>query len=120
MQYQTEQLNALFKQGFRNEQRLRLAHRAGCYSCKEIFPTSEIVGWYDDEPCRTAECPRCHVDSVVPESPEFILTPELMKQMQAKFFPSEALLEDFDFGSFGSVEEIRNELRRLGVKIMVI
>ena len=120
MQYQTEQLNALFKQGFRNEQRIKLAHRAGCYGCKEIFPTSEIVGWYDDEPCRTAECPRCHLDSVVPESPEFILTPELMKQMQAKFCPSNALLEDFDFDSFGSVEEIRNELRRLGLKIMVI
>ena len=120
MQYQTEQLNALFKQGFRNEQRLRLAHRAGCYGCKGIFLTSEIVNWCDKEPFRTAECPRCHLDSVVPESSEFVLTPELMKQMQAKFCPTEALLEDFDFGSFESVEEIRNELRRLGLKIMVI
>ena len=120
MEYQTEQLNALFKQGFANEPYIRLAQKAGCYSCKEIFPTSEIVGWYDDAPCRTAECPRCQMDSVAPESPEFVLTPELMKQMQAKFCPTEALLEDFDFGSFESVEEIRNELRRLGLKIMVI
>ena len=120
MEYQTEQLNALFKQGYGNEPRLRLAHKAACYGCTEIFPTSEIVGWYDDEPYRTAECPRCHLDSVVPESPEFILTPELMKQMQAKFCPGMALLQDFDFGSFGSVEEIRNELRRLGFTVMVI
>ena len=120
MEYQREQLNALFEQGFGNEQRLRLAHRAGCYGCKGIFLTSEIANWYDDKPCRTAECPRCQMDSVVPESPEFVLTPELMQQMQAEFCPSAALLEDFDSGSFGSVEEIRNELRRLGFTVTVI
>ena len=86
MQYQTEQLNALFKQGFANEPYIRLAQKAGCYSCLKIFPTSEIVHWYDDEPCRTAACPFCTFDSVVPDSPELRLTPELMKQMEVNCF----------------------------------
>lgn len=120
MQYQSHQLDSLFKQSFGNEQRLSLAYRAGCYGCTEIFATSDIVSWLEDQPIRTARCPRCGLDSVVAESREFALTPELIKQMQTAYCPSQAAWQDIDVDSFGSIEEIRAELGRRGVKVMVV
>lgn len=120
MQYQTHELDSLVKQAFGNEQRIRLAHRAGCYHCAKIFPTSEIVDWCDDKPHRTAVCPHCLMDSVIAEPPDFALTPELMQQMRARYFASDVLLESIDLDSFGSIEEIRAELVRLGFKIKVV
>lgn len=43
----------------------------GCYSCLETFDPKEITGWTDKK--ETALCPKCGIDSVVPETDKVLL-----------------------------------------------
>ncbi len=52
---------------------------SGCYACKRIFSSPMIREWCDDG--RTACCPYCHVDAVVPESGDLEITPEWLTTM---------------------------------------
>lgn len=47
-----------------NRPALEKAYHCGCCFCFEIFEPSEIREWTDAND--TAICPRCHIDSVVP------------------------------------------------------
>ncbi|MGB1200755.1 MAG: hypothetical protein ACPG5R_04265 [Cognaticolwellia aestuarii] len=55
----------------------------GCISCKTVFPVSEIKHWmkeaYVEE--RTAWCPYCNVDTVVPELEGVTLTKEVLQEI---------------------------------------
>jgi len=54
---------------------------SGCFSCKRIFASNMIREWCDDG--KTALCPYCLVDSVVPEqrAKGFRITPEYLRAM---------------------------------------
>lgn len=69
---------------FKNHSDIEAAKQCGCFYCLNIFPSNEIREWVDDH--QTALCPRCSVDSVVPESPEVTLTPELLKEVHEDRF----------------------------------
>lgn len=43
----------------------------GCYHCLETFEAIEVVDWTDQD--RTALCPRCNIDSVLPVSDKELL-----------------------------------------------
>ena len=64
----------------------------GCFHCLEFFPPSEITEWLDEsEDCprgagKTAVCPKCGIDSVLPESPLYKLTEDLLKAMNKEYF----------------------------------
>jgi hypothetical protein len=90
-------LEALHRQCSDHRQAIEGADRCGCFYCERTFASSEIDVWVDHD--RTALCPHCGIDSVVPESPRFSLTAELLQDMHAYWFkrsvelPSSALLQ---------------------------
>jgi hypothetical protein len=57
------------------------SEQCGCYSCKRIFASNLIREWCDDG--KTALCPYCSVDAVVPELKRrgFVVTPEYLRAM---------------------------------------
>lgn len=40
---------------------------AGCYYCLSCFPVEHIKKWINDRNGKTACCPHCNVDTVLPE-----------------------------------------------------
>lgn len=62
----------------------------GCFFCIHVFEPTEIESWTDDG--RTAHCPRCEIDSVLPDS-QVEITEELLVQMCEKYFIGEPSVE---------------------------
>ncbi len=73
---------------FMNEELIKQVKRCGCFYCLKMFNSSEIENWVKDGDTRTALCPYCCVDSVLPESNDgtYELNEELLKKMYKKFF----------------------------------
>lgn len=63
----------------------------GCFGCGKIFPATEISEWIDEPedcprgPGRTALCPHCDIDTVLPESSLYEITPELLAAMNKEW-----------------------------------
>ncbi len=64
----------------------------GCFYCLSIFPPNEIVEWITEPkdcprgPGETAICPKCGIDSVLPDTIEYDLTKGLLAAMKQQFF----------------------------------
>ena len=64
----------------------------GCFCCSTIFKSEKIEEWIDEpDDCprgkgKTAVCPNCGIDSVLPESKDYELTIEFIKDMNKEFF----------------------------------
>ncbi|WPP52417.1 hypothetical protein [Catalinimonas niigatensis] len=48
-----------------NQQDLMKSDKAGCYYCRKIYPASEVKEFLEEE--ATALCPKCGIDSVLPD-----------------------------------------------------
>ena len=78
------------EQELRELHRLSSGHRdrilgsqpCGCFCCRSVFPPERIVEWVDEG--RTALCPKCGIDAVLPESVG--LTDQLLREMSAYWF----------------------------------
>ena len=85
-------LEKIHKNCFKNEDTIRESRLVGCFSCITIFPPSEIEVWIDEsentlhDEKRTATCPKCCVDSLLPESDDYIITKKLLKKMNKYWF----------------------------------
>ena len=74
---------------------LEASHNAGCYYCCTIFSASEIKEWVRSyrkkgEVLDCALCPRCGIDSVLPDI-KVILSVELLKEMYMYWFDSDGI-----------------------------
>lgn len=49
-----------------NERNLADSTKCGCFSCHKIYKPEEITNWVYDKKGRTAICPYCGIDSVLP------------------------------------------------------
>jgi hypothetical protein len=58
----------------------------GCFHCLATFEPSEIRRWLESEDA--ALCPRCGIDSVLPDTAGFPISPEFLAQMQFHWFES--------------------------------
>ena len=64
----------------------------GCFYCLEIFPMQEIDDWNEEDPAcprgpgKTVLCPRCGIDSVLPDSLWFDLSADLLREMHQEYF----------------------------------
>ena len=64
----------------------------GCFHCISLFTPAEISEWIDEpEDCprgkgRTALCPKCGIDSVLPDTIDGGLTLDLLKEMNGEYF----------------------------------
>ena len=68
-----------------NQAQLQQEQLCGCFYCRKIFLSSEIVEWVDD-PVGTAVCPYCGIDAVVGESSQLPITPAFLKKMYQFWF----------------------------------
>lgn len=63
---------------------LKNATLAGCYRCISIFPPSDITETTDDG--QTAMCPKCGVDSVLPDTPDFAINIDSLTRLNKRWF----------------------------------
>jgi hypothetical protein len=83
----TPVLKRAHKASFRNEAALRASEQAGCFHCCEVFHPEQIKQWVrEHQGGRTAVCPRCGIDSVLPASAGYPLTDEFLHAMEAHWF----------------------------------
>ena len=83
-------LESLHRQSAGHRQVIEAASRCGCFYCRQTFAPADILDWVDSG--STALCPRCGIDSVVPESSEFQLTQNLLNDMHAYWFGRSVLV----------------------------
>lgn len=63
----------------------------GCFNCLSQFPPSQITDWIEESPdCprgagKTAMCPNCDIDTVLPDSVKGGLSEELLELMQKEY-----------------------------------
>lgn len=69
-----------------NRETLEKSRRAGCFYCKEIFPSKEIEAWINDKGGQTAVCPKCMVDSVIGDASGVEITPNFLNAMHEMWF----------------------------------
>lgn len=77
-----------------NRAALANATRAGCFYCCEVFMATEAVDFVDGRQPETGDladgvtalCPRCGIDSVIPEVGNVVLTEDLLAEMKAYWF----------------------------------
>lgn len=70
---------------FENEHAVLKSKMCGCFYCMKVFDSNMITEWVDDQNARTALCPYCGVDAVLPDS-TVILSDELLTRMYEKWF----------------------------------
>ena len=68
-----------------NEVELSKSTFCGCFGCITIFKPNEINMWIKDKMGRTAICPYCGIDSVLPDS-KVELSKEYLKKMNDYWF----------------------------------
>lgn len=66
---------------YQNREAIKASEYAGCYACLAIFKSSDVTEWIEDTGGDTAMCPKCEIDSVVPNP-----TLKLLKEAQAMWF----------------------------------
>lgn len=78
---------------FKNGNQITRAKKCGCFYCNTIFDAEEICTWLVDGDGETAECPYCHIDSVIPETEEIKVTYELLAEMNRYAFKGDKFSE---------------------------
>lgn len=63
---------------------LRKSNKAGCYQCISTFDPAEISDTIDDG--KTAMCPKCGIDSILPESSPFKLDKQSLTKLNKYWF----------------------------------
>ncbi len=88
MRFSSSTLEAVHKLSSRHREAMEAAARCGCFYCGAVFPPGEIPEWLDEPgpPGSTALCPRCGIDSVIPEGPGTPLDGGLLAAMHAYWF----------------------------------
>lgn len=79
---------AAHKHSSNHRQEILSSGMCGCFYCLEIFNTSEINEWTDDEygVSQTALCPKCGIDSVIGSSSGYPITLEFLQKMRVHWF----------------------------------
>jgi hypothetical protein len=63
---------------------LRESDVCGCFYCLEVFPSSEIEDWTDDDD--TALCPKCGIDSVIGSVSGYPIERSFLQKMHSHWF----------------------------------
>ncbi len=80
-----------YKSGW-HEQDIINSKRCGCFHCLAILKPNEIVDWLNENqssprgPGKTALCPKCGIDAVLPDNLDRAIDIELLERMNKKYF----------------------------------
>lgn len=69
-----------------NKTLLMNSEYCGCFYCIKIFNYYDINEWRTDSIDKTALCPHCQVDSVIPKSPLYQLDILFLEKMYKVWF----------------------------------
>ncbi len=86
MKYTEDELQRFRQNSIFNKSKLLKSKKAGCFWCLKVFEASEVYGWLDGKPDYTAACPHCTIDSVMPESDEYVLDEEFLTAIRGAVF----------------------------------
>ena len=70
-----------------HEKEIKNSNKCGCFNCLSIFLPSEIKEWIEESkdyprgPGKTAVCPKCDIDTVLPENDLYKINNELLETM---------------------------------------
>jgi len=67
-----------------HRQELAATKTCGCFYCLEVYDPALIREWTDRK--QTAVCPKCGIDSVIPESADLKVTVEFLQKMHDHWF----------------------------------
>ena len=86
--YTDDELKSFHQRSWRNEREVKASTRCGCFYCFGFFSPDMIDEWWDkgeddgrDPLPLTAVCPYCGIDSVLPESPDYVLDTKFIEAM---------------------------------------
>lgn len=68
-----------------NRPSVKKSSLCGCFYCLSIFSPDEITDWIPDS-LGTARCPHCGIDAVLPDSEDYPITEEFLKDMKKVWF----------------------------------
>lgn len=68
-----------------NEAYVHESDKCGCFFCLKTFRARDVVNWLDDSDGKTAVCPYCGVDSVLPDS-KVELSKDFLEKMYEVWF----------------------------------
>jgi len=74
-----------------HEKAILNSYFCGCFNCLSFFPPLKITSWLDESPdCprgvgRTAMCPKCNIDTVLPDSIPGGLSLHILELMQKAY-----------------------------------
>ncbi len=74
----------IHKLSLNNKKLLSELDSASCFYCLNSFPTADIKEWVDDE--KTALCPICGIDSVIPNNLSLKVDNDLLEIMHKHYF----------------------------------
>lgn len=87
MSYPKETLKNIHKNSFKNKKLIQSSKISGCFNCCKMFDSNSIVKWVEEnDSTKTALYPYCYIDSVIPQTEDMIITPELLNNMHNFYF----------------------------------
>lgn len=79
-------LSKAHKASMQNKEAVGKSQLCGCFHCLSIYPASDVVEWIEDNGGFTAECPKCGVDSVIPDASGIPLNADFLAAMNKRWF----------------------------------
>lgn len=74
------------KASFKNLGAVMNSEMCGCYSCRRIFPASEVEEWIPDGYGATAMCPYCSIDAVLGDVSGIPIQEDVLKELHERWF----------------------------------
>lgn len=70
-----------------NMETISKSKMCGCFYCLNVYPAVDVVEWVEENDGGfTAECPKCGIDSVIPDASGFPLDSDFLVAMKKWWF----------------------------------
>ncbi len=69
-----------------NKELVKKSKMCGCFFCGSVFPAAEVEIWAVGQKDKTAICPYCFVDAVIPDAAGFELDKAFLTKMHQYWF----------------------------------
>ena len=77
----------IHKKSSSHEKDIKNSKICGCFYCISIFTPDKIKEWWEEKSSgKTAVCPKCGIDAVIPDDTEYEITVELLEKMKKEYF----------------------------------
>jgi hypothetical protein len=68
---------------------IKLSSQCGCFYCLKVFSSTDVTEWITEGDSKTAVCPHCGIDSVIPATnSDNTVDTVLLSEMREHWFDS--------------------------------